>query len=244
MRAHSFARGGRITRTQRFQNLLMLIDDRLHNGADRFDGELILFGSEKWPTWAAVTDYLLNRTSERRPGGHPFERRFVNEMLDRLHSLNNVTRGVFAETVVAANLPGATLQQDGYDAVDMIWNGISIQVKCSGERQAWHTEGSQPSAASWQAPKTRKSTPDGRVSDEPRQRWADVWVLARHDGGDILAGWTFYVVPVTVLDDLLGDQGKAVSTATLTKRGVEPVGLQGLAEAVTAAGVGRPGRVR
>lgn len=37
----------------------ILIDDRTHNGADRFDGELVLFGSARWPNWAAVTDYLL-----------------------------------------------------------------------------------------------------------------------------------------------------------------------------------------
>ena len=36
-----------------------LIDDRTKNGAGEFEGELILFGSEKFPTWKFVTDYLL-----------------------------------------------------------------------------------------------------------------------------------------------------------------------------------------
>lgn len=35
-----------------------LIDDRTKNGADRFGGELILFGSERFPGWTAVTAYL------------------------------------------------------------------------------------------------------------------------------------------------------------------------------------------
>jgi 5'(3')-deoxyribonucleotidase len=35
-----------------------LIDDRIKNGADRFGGELILFGSERFPGWTAVTAYL------------------------------------------------------------------------------------------------------------------------------------------------------------------------------------------
>jgi len=39
----------------------ILIDDRTHNGADRFDGELILFGSERWPNWDTVSRDLLNR---------------------------------------------------------------------------------------------------------------------------------------------------------------------------------------
>jgi 5'-nucleotidase len=36
-----------------------LIDDRTKNGADRFEGELILFGSEKFPNWHSVIEYLV-----------------------------------------------------------------------------------------------------------------------------------------------------------------------------------------
>ena len=36
-----------------------LIDDRDKNGADRFIGELILFGSERFPEWGSVRRYLL-----------------------------------------------------------------------------------------------------------------------------------------------------------------------------------------
>ncbi|MEO7446400.1 MAG: hypothetical protein ABIT96_08125 [Ferruginibacter sp.] len=37
-----------------------LIDDRqAHNGADKFTGEFIHFGSAKFPDWKSVTDYLL-----------------------------------------------------------------------------------------------------------------------------------------------------------------------------------------
>jgi len=38
-----------------------LIDDREKNGAKEFTGELIQFGSEKFPDWNSVTDYLLNK---------------------------------------------------------------------------------------------------------------------------------------------------------------------------------------
>ena len=37
-----------------------LIDDRRKNGADQFDGELIEFGSEKFPDWPTVVEYLCN----------------------------------------------------------------------------------------------------------------------------------------------------------------------------------------
>jgi 5'(3')-deoxyribonucleotidase len=38
-----------------------LIDDRTKNGADRFPGEHILFGSDAFPDWPAVMAYLRAR---------------------------------------------------------------------------------------------------------------------------------------------------------------------------------------
>jgi 5'(3')-deoxyribonucleotidase len=37
-----------------------LIDDRTKNGAGEFQGELIQFGSERFPNWEAVTEYLVH----------------------------------------------------------------------------------------------------------------------------------------------------------------------------------------
>jgi len=38
-----------------------LVDDRTKRGADKFSGELILFGSERFPDWQAVTRYLRGK---------------------------------------------------------------------------------------------------------------------------------------------------------------------------------------
>lgn len=38
-----------------------LIDDRTKNGADKFEGEHILFGSNRFPDWPAVVNYLLEQ---------------------------------------------------------------------------------------------------------------------------------------------------------------------------------------
>ena len=38
-----------------------LIDDRPKHGAETFDGEWIQFGSERFPNWNAVLDYLLTK---------------------------------------------------------------------------------------------------------------------------------------------------------------------------------------
>lgn len=38
-----------------------LVDDRKKNGAGEFTGKLIHFGTEKYPDWKVVTEYLLNK---------------------------------------------------------------------------------------------------------------------------------------------------------------------------------------
>lgn len=38
-----------------------LIDDRTQNGAGEFGGELLLFGSGKYPDWTSVVNYLMNK---------------------------------------------------------------------------------------------------------------------------------------------------------------------------------------
>lgn len=38
-----------------------LIDDRVNNGAGSFEGELILFGSERFRDWSAVMTYLREK---------------------------------------------------------------------------------------------------------------------------------------------------------------------------------------
>jgi 5'(3')-deoxyribonucleotidase len=40
-----------------------LIDDRLAHGVDRFSGEHIHFGNDRWPDWECVTKYLLKHVA-------------------------------------------------------------------------------------------------------------------------------------------------------------------------------------
>lgn len=41
-----------------------LVDDRPNNGASEFEGEWLKFGSEQYPDWKTVTQYLLARASD------------------------------------------------------------------------------------------------------------------------------------------------------------------------------------
>jgi len=46
-----------------FKNYLIgdyLIDDRRHNGAENFEGEWLHFGSDKFPNWKSILEYLLD----------------------------------------------------------------------------------------------------------------------------------------------------------------------------------------
>ena len=38
-----------------------LVDDGTNNGADEFQGEHLLFGSERFPDWLVVSEYLKAR---------------------------------------------------------------------------------------------------------------------------------------------------------------------------------------
>jgi 5'(3')-deoxyribonucleotidase len=38
----------------------ILIDDRTKNGAENFNGDLILFGSEKFPNWEVIVNFLID----------------------------------------------------------------------------------------------------------------------------------------------------------------------------------------
>jgi len=50
-----------ISHNKNLNNGDYLIDDRDKNGAKEFTGELIEFGTEKFPDWLSVTDYLLTK---------------------------------------------------------------------------------------------------------------------------------------------------------------------------------------
>lgn len=39
----------------------ILIDDRLENGVDKFQGEVILFGNKQYPDWSAILNHLMNQ---------------------------------------------------------------------------------------------------------------------------------------------------------------------------------------
>ncbi len=41
-----------------------LVDDRPNNGAEQFEGEWIRIGSQEFPDWATITEYLLTKVNK------------------------------------------------------------------------------------------------------------------------------------------------------------------------------------
>jgi hypothetical protein len=116
----------------------------------------------------------------------------------RIERLYNRTRAVFAESIVAALLPGAVLIEDPAAAWDVSWQPprrarpIRIQVKCSGERLPKFPGRRTPAKWDFEPPKSGWD-PDAQVGLSAGHH-CDVLVLARHRGDDIAGGWSFFVM--------------------------------------------------
>ena len=130
---------------------------------------------------------------------------------------------------MAQALPGATRPSD-WGAVDVCWGDISIQVKTSGARQAWHPADHVPSPAQWVieaksawTPATNTLTPSG---------WhCDIYVFARHTGDDHRCGWTFHVLSQAELVAVLGAR-KSITAKRLEASGYAPVKVEELPAAI------------
>lgn len=126
----------------------------------------------------------------------PIEQSWLASRLHHLSERDSWLMGTFAEHVVAASLPDAQPSVSTFAAWDLDWDGISIEVKCSTERQTGTSEDAKPSAERWDV---RPHYAWDHEADDwhpgDKKRWADVYVLARHEGFIHRAGWSFYVVP-------------------------------------------------
>lgn len=161
------------------------------------------------------------------------ERSWLGSRLRHLSERDSWLMGTYAEHVVADALPGAQQSASTSAAWDLDWKGISIEVKCSTERQAGVAETDKPSAEKWDVRPHYAwdhEAQDWHPGD--KKRWADVYVLARHEGFDHREGWSFYVVPSRWFDN----RGTiTVTGASLRAAGWGPPARSGLRDAVREA---------
>lgn len=130
------------------------------------------------------------------------EARFIRNVVDRLRRLESRARGSYAEALICNLLPGAELATYAVSPHDLIWGGITIAVRTTGSRNADHTPDTPPHAGSWNFPPVESWDPENPDVSEKRRCWAQVAVLAFHDGSDLAAGWRFYVLSANQARDL------------------------------------------
>ena len=128
-----------------------------------------------------------------------------------------------------------------WDAVDLRFGELLIEVKTSGRSQTWNQSGSSTprfgiarQKRAWFA-----ETDDWVVYDEPK-RSAAVYVFCLHQSAPATnenvvdpESWSFWVVATSTLDDELGDQS-SVGISTLGQL-AEPVGWSGIKAGVQRA---------
>jgi hypothetical protein len=152
---------------------------------------------------------------EHLPSGvfeHAVERRLEVER-QRIAGCYNRTRALFAEALVAQLLPGADVVVNPVAAWDVTWKprglpSTRIQVKCSGGWIPRFPDRVREIPARWEVREPRSGFGLAFERLDPGHQ-CEMFVFARHTGSDIAAGWSFYVLPTTVVVK----NGKSAATA-------------------------------
>ena len=157
--------------------------------------------------------------------------------------VDNRNRGIFAEWLVgqALGVIGDDDVRKEWDAVDLRFGDLTIEVKASGLSQTWNLL--VPSTPRFGIPRQKRAwfadTDEWIVYDEPK-RSADIYVFCLHQSvpatNENVAdpdSWSFWVVATSTIDDELDDQS-SVGVSTLNRL-AEPVGWSGIKAAVKRA---------
>lgn len=156
--------------------------------------------------------------------------------------IDNVTRGLLAEFIVANAIGVATGVRAAWDAHDLTTaNGLKVEVKSSAYLQAWGHR--TLSTIRFTIRPTRAWNYETNTLEGVARRQADVYVLCllKHQDKTTLNAldldqWEFYVVPRAILDTHCALQ-KGIGLAQLSALGVTPIDYQGLRQRVESVGV-------
>jgi len=137
--------------------------------------------------------------------------------------LANTTRGVFAEYLVAVALGDVGRCRLEWDAADVRYRGLNIEVKSAAYAQTWTQN--QPSAIRFGIAKTRSWHAESNIYDADLKRSADCYVFAlfsdldnpRRHVADV-SFWRFFVFRTACIDEKFGDQ-KTVALSRIEAMG-------------------------
>ena len=176
------------------------------------------------------TEGYAKLDATRKTGDEPLhgsERIFDQRLIDfwrwsASDLVNNATRGILAEYIVACALGVADVTRAGWDAYDILTpKGIKVEVKSAAYLQSWFHK--KLSDIIFSIPPTCSWSPDSNDMENDLKRQADIYVfclLHHKDKATLdplnLEQWEFYILPTSVLNEKLPTQ-KRISLSSLLK---------------------------
>ncbi|MGD0580624.1 MAG: hypothetical protein ABSC08_17065, partial [Bryobacteraceae bacterium] len=155
--------------------------------------------------------------------------------------LSNRNRSIFAEFIVGVALGVVDKPRVEWDAADLSYRGLKIEVKSSADCQSWHQE--KPSTIQFSIRKAVVWNPaTGKYEGEPT-RCADIYVFCHYPERDKakanvldVPAWDFYVVATPTLNRGFGE-AKSLSLAAVRRVAVRCKfdGLKAAVDCVKAA---------
>lgn len=125
--------------------------------------------------------------------------------------LSNAERGVFAEFLVSSALGVTSEPRVEWDAVDLKYRGIGIEVKSSAYLQSWQQ--SKPSAIRFDIARKRSWDASTNTTSKDLRRSADIYAFCLFRTKDAESAnvldmdqWEFYVVSTATINDEFGEQ--------------------------------------
>ncbi len=154
--------------------------------------------------------------------------------------LTNITRGLFAEFLVGAELEAVEGTRTEWDSYDLCYRGAHIEVKSSAYLQSWPQL--EPSKIGWSiSPSTYRydeMDQDQDDHDPPADCYVFCVYTEKKDRNPAIVldseKWLFYVVPTTVIRKELWHQ-KTVAESSIKSLVGEPVRYSHLRERVDEA---------
>jgi hypothetical protein len=150
--------------------------------------------------------------------------------------VSNDTRGVIAEFIVSRALGLDDGVRTEWDAFDLLFHGLKIEVKSASYLQSWFHR--QPSVIRFAIRSTRLWDSSTNVTGVDLKRRADLYVfcLLTHMDKETLdpldvAQWEFYVVPSSALDSKF-PLGKSIALAGLQTLGIAPITYEELGDSI------------
>lgn len=135
--------------------------------------------------------------------------------------VNNVDRGKLSEFIVASALGISNDVAATWDKFDLLYMGKGIEIKSSSYLQSWYQE--RESYIAFTVRPTIAPINNTSTYEDVRKRQADLYVfclLAHKDKLTLnplnLDQWEFYIVPTSLLDELIPTQ-KSISLTFLQK---------------------------